>query len=140
AALTDQAGERFDIDQAQEGVGQCFDKQEFGRLFQSRADCGEIVGVHEGRLDAEPNQLLHEELRGPTVESVAGDDPLALLYQSEYGGGDGGHAGAANDGPGAAFQPGQFIGELPSVGVCVTRVDEPGRLAVGDPIESVQVG
>src|SRR5436853_500953 len=83
-----------------------------------------VAGIDLGGLDAVAAEFLAEELGGPAVQAVAGDDAVALLEQRQEDAADGRHAGAADDGPGGALQFGDAVGQVAGVGVGVAGVDE----------------
>ena len=79
AALPGHLCEPIQINQVQERVRHRLDEQHFGRLVEGRADLFHVAGVDECGLHAEASQLLAQQLGGPAVEPIAGDDPVALL-------------------------------------------------------------
>ena len=100
----------------------------------------EVAGVHERGLHAEPRKLLAQELCGPAIEPIAGDNAVALLNVCEQPRCDRGHAGAAGHAPLGTFQRRELTGEVPSIRMAIAGVDVAGGFGIQNAVERVEVG
>ena len=96
--------DRFDVDQVGVGVAQRFNEDRLGVGLDGFRKVLDVVGVYEGRGDAELGEGVCEEVIGSAVDRLSGNDVVAGLSKCLEGVGDGGCSGSDSQSANAAFE------------------------------------
>ena len=128
------------IGNGKQGIGHRFHKEHLRGLFQRRAHLAKIPSIDKRGFDAEAVQFLTQKLRGPTIETIARNDPVALLYHRQQSRCDRPHPRTRHNRPGSVLHLPKLLGQVAGVGMAVAGIDESGRSRIENAVQGVEIG
>ena len=124
--LVGNLGDGVDVGNVRVGVTQRLQIDGAGVLLDSAFDLGQVMGVDEGRFNAEGRQGVLQQIGGAAVDGLLGDDMAAVLGQRLDGVVDGSCTGGNGQGGNAALESGNALFKDIFGGVGQAAVDVAG--------------